>query len=112
MARFPSWAHMDGRVRGSVGKDDVGSKRLLSSDALGVLVTLGLLFYELRGLELCGKLIRTGEKLEIELKLDYGQFKSKPEEKIFGMIGAEAAAYTVYLSVLLGWIYIAWVGFK
>jgi len=78
----------------------------------GVLVTLGLFFYELRGLKLCGKLIKTGEKLEIELGLDYGQFKSKPEEKIFGVIGAEAAGYTVYLSVLLGWIYVACVGFK
>jgi hypothetical protein len=75
----------------------------------GVLVTLGLFFYELRGLDICGKLIKAGENLENELKLDYGQFKSKLEENV---IGAEAAGYTVYLSVLLGWIYVAYVGFN
>ena len=75
----------------------------------GVGVTLGLFFYELRGLKLCGKFIKTGKNLETDLELSHGQFMSNPEGHI---IGAAAAGWTIYLSVLFGWIYIAYVGFK
>jgi hypothetical protein len=93
-------------------KEGAGATHLGPLGLFGILVTLGLFFYELRRLKLCGKLITTGEKLELELHLEHNQFQSKPEAKVFGIIGAEAAGYTVYLSVLLGWIYVAWVGFK
>ena len=78
----------------------------------GLIVTIGLLFYELRGLNQCGKLIEEGKQLEKDLYLEHGLFLVKPEEKVFGFIGATAAGLTVYLSVILGWVYVAFVGYK
>ena len=75
----------------------------------GVLVTLGLFCYEIRGLQRCGRLVGTGTQLEKELQLKHGQFLAGIEDKALGFIGATAAALIVYLSVLLGWIYVAYV---
>lgn len=77
----------------------------------GVLVTLGLFCYELRGLQRCGKLVDVGLQLEQELQLKHGQFLTGLEDKALGFIGATAAGLIVYLSVVLGWMYVASVGF-
>lgn len=87
---------------------------LLPIGLFGVLVTLGLLCFEARGLSNCGHLIEVGKKLEESLELDKGQrqFFALETKKWFGLSRASIAAYTVYLSVLIGWSYVAWVGFS
>jgi len=87
------------------------AKHLGPIGTFGVLVTLGLFCYEVRGLQRCGKLVRTGTQLETELRLQHGQFLARIEEKALGFIGATAAGIVVYSSVLFGWIYVACVGF-
>jgi hypothetical protein len=55
---------------------------------LGIGMTLGLFFYELRGLKLCTKFIEAGKDLESGLGLQIGQFKNNPEERFSDIIGA------------------------
>ena len=72
-------------------------------------MTLGLFFYELRGIQKCKHLIILGGQLESALKIESGQFKDRPK-RIAGFIGAETAGWVVYITVLLGWLYVAWLG--
>ena len=90
--------------------NSVDSSRLLPAGAFGMLVTLGLFFYELRGIQRCKYLISLGRELESELDLKRGQFKDRPRG-LYGFIGAEIAGWVVYTAVLLGWIYVAGLGF-
>jgi hypothetical protein len=90
----------------------VVAKHLGPIGLFGVLVTLGLFCYELRGLKRCGKILIVGRELEKELKLKHGQFLARLEDKVFGFISAITAGLIVYLSVLLGWIYVAYIGFS
>ena len=76
-----------------------------------MLVTLGLFFYELRGIQKCKSLIILGGKIENELKIELGQFKDRPR-RIAGFIGAETAGWVIYVTVLLAWLYVAWVGVR
>jgi hypothetical protein len=87
------------------------SSHLLAVGLFGVLVTLGLFFYELRGIQKCKSLIVLGGKLEDELKLELGQFKDRPR-RVAGFIGAETAGWVVYMSVLLGWLYVVALGIR
>jgi hypothetical protein len=91
---------------------DAVSQHLGPIGLFGVLVTLGLFFYEIRGLKRCGRLIDVGLKLENELSLTNGQFLSRLEARTAGFISASLAGTVVYLSVLLSWIYVAYVGFS
>src|SRR5436189_6381469 len=77
----------------------------------GFLVTLGLFFYELRGIQKCKALIILGGKIESELKIELGQFKDRPR-RIAGFIGAETAGWAIYMAVLLAWLYVTWVGIR
>ena len=93
-------------------KKGIAADHLGPIGLFGLAVTLGLFFYELRGIQRCGCLIEMGENLERELKLKNAQFVGRPENKAFGFIGATAAGWTVYVAVLLGWTYVTYVGFK
>lgn len=91
--------------------DSVDSSHLLALGIFGVFVTLGLFFYELRGIQKCKSLIILGGKIESELKIESGQFKDRPK-RIAGFIGAETAGWVVYITMLLGWLYVASVGMR
>jgi hypothetical protein len=87
----------------------IDSSHLLAVGAFGILVTLGLFFYELRGIQRCKYLVSIGAKLEGTLKIEWGQFKDRPR-RVHGFIGAEIAGWVIYIAVLLGWLYVAAVG--
>jgi hypothetical protein len=87
------------------------SSHLLAVGIFGALVTLGLFFYELRGIQKCKSLIVLGGKIESELKIELGQFKDRPR-RIASFIGAETAGWVIYVTVLLAWLYVAWVGIR
>lgn len=95
-----------------IGKSDLqNTSHLLAAGIFGVLVTLGLFFYELRGIQKCKSLIILGGKIESELKIELGQFRDRPR-RIAGFIGAETAGWVIYMAVLLAWLYVAWVGIR
>ena len=87
------------------------SSHLPAVGVFGLLVTLGLFFYELRGIQRCKYLVSIGGKLEGALKLEWGQFKDRPG-RVHGFIGAEIAGWIVYTAVLLGWLYVVAVGIR
>jgi len=89
----------------------IDSSHLLPVGVFGALVTLGLFFYELRGIQKCKSLIALGGKLERALKIESGQFNDRPK-RIGGFIGSETAGWVVYMTVLLGWLYVGFVGIQ
>jgi hypothetical protein len=73
----------------------------------GFAITLGLFFYELRGLQRSAALERTGRQLEADLGIDAGgQFTVQPTANLHGFLDARGAAWLIYPSVLAGWAYI------
>jgi len=88
----------------------------------GFVVTLGLFFHELRGILQCGALIELGKELEAKLELEKGQFTLDYDYynptgrcKIFRrichqIIGPVGAAWIIYPSVCVSWLYVAAVG--
>ena len=95
-----------------IGKNySIDSSHLLAVGLFGTLVTLGLFFYELRGIHRCKHLVSIGSKLEHSLKLESGQFKDRPG-RIHGFIGAEVAGWVIYGAVLSGWLYVVVVGLR
>lgn len=91
--------------------DSAASTHLLPVGVFGMLVTLGLFFYELRGIQRCKYLISLGGEIESDLNLKKGQFKDRPKRP-FGFVGAELAGWVIYTAVLLGWIYVAAIGLR
>ncbi len=80
----------------------------------GLAVTVGLGWYELRGLRNCGRLTELGKELEAKLHLKPGQFSvlEKELETKWGAIDLpKAASWTVYGATLAGWLFVACVGF-
>ena len=73
----------------------------------GFAITLGLFFYELRGLQRSAALERTGHELELELGLGNGQFSVQPAAPLHGFVDARGAAWVIYPSVLAAWAYLA-----
>ena len=75
----------------------------------GFAITLGLFFYELRGLQRSAALERTGKQLEAEMGLSGagGQFSVQPSPRLHGFVDPRGAAWLIYPSVLAGWAYIA-----
>lgn len=71
----------------------------------GFIVTLGLFFYELRGIQRCNGLIATGRQMEEMLGI-HGQFKLRPPE-VGGFIGSTLAAQVIYPAVLAAWAFLA-----
>ena len=89
----------------------IDSSHLLAVGIFGSLVTLGLFFYELRGIQKCKRLIILGGQLESALNIEVGQFRDRPK-RIAGFISAETAGWVVYITVLLGWLYVALIGMQ
>ena len=87
------------------------SKRAFVSQFLGpigifgCIVTIGLFFYELRGIQWCARLIAVGKNLESQLGIE-GQFTHRPP-KIAGVIGNTLAARVIYSAVFAAWLYVA-----
>ena len=70
-------------------------------------VTLGLFFYELRGIQKCNGLIAVGKKIEAMLDINgNGQFTQR-EDAVAGFIGKTLAARVIYPAVLAAWIFVA-----
>jgi hypothetical protein len=73
----------------------------------GFAITLGLFFYELRGLQRSAALEHTGRELETALGLENGQFTTQPSANLYGFVDTRGAAWLIYPSVLAGWAYMA-----
>jgi hypothetical protein len=74
----------------------------------GFAITLGLFFYELRGLQRSAALERTGKQLEASLGIGAtGQFSAQPSASLHGFVDARGAAWVIYPSVLAAWAYVA-----
>jgi hypothetical protein len=81
----------------------------------GLVVTTGLLSYELHGIKKCAALIDAGKLIERRLQIN-GQFTRRPHE-VAGFIDEPFAASIIYPAALAGWSFFAllgaprWVGF-
>jgi hypothetical protein len=81
--------------------------------AFGFFVTLGLFFYELRGIQRCKLLIDGGQRLEtlMGLTTETGQFLGRAgARKPLGFIGSETAGWVVYLTLIVAWTALALIG--
>ncbi len=78
---------------------------LLPIGVFGFTVTLGLFFYELRGIQKCNSLVTGGKNIE-ELPGIQGQFRLIPPP-INGFIRNTLAAYVIYPAVLAAWTFLA-----
>jgi hypothetical protein len=78
---------------------------------LGVVVTVGLFMYELRGIQRCHILEKQAETLEkaLHLRKHEAQFWSQPR-RLGDMLGPPGAGLIVYIAVVFVWIYVAGVG--
>src|SRR4051794_21326708 len=79
----------------------------------GILVTLGLLAYELFGIKKCHDLIQTGQALERKMGLaarelgkPAGQFSNRPNNLLW-VVNEPFAAAVIYPAVLAAWTYLA-----
>jgi hypothetical protein len=82
----------------------------------GCLVTIGLFFHELRGIGQCGDLIKLGKSLEEKLGLHEGQFTLEDDyynnqtgfrKVAHEIIGPVGAAWMIYLTMIVTWLYVA-----
>lgn len=72
----------------------------------GILVTTGLLAYELNGIKRCRELIISGAALEEDMDLCHGQFLGR-SKTAFSVITKPFAAALIYPAVLAAWTYLA-----
>jgi hypothetical protein len=74
----------------------------------GCAITLGLFIYEWRGIETCIDLRTYAGGLEEKLGIPHGmrQFKDGGEP-LRGPLAVEGASWVVYVSVFVGWLYLA-----
>ncbi len=80
-------------------------KYVTAAALLGLLVSLGLYFYELRGVQRCIRLSKVAEELETEMKV-VGQFTRWPHA-VGRFINEPIAAAIIYSAVLSALAYIA-----
>lgn len=78
----------------------------------GMLVTLGLLIYELKGIMKCTDFIFSGKAIEEKLLVGSslsGKFSELAKEKntIWGYVTEPVASAIVYATVMAGWAYVA-----
>lgn len=71
--------------------------------AFGLIITLGLFVYELRGIQRCNGLIAVGTHIEQQLGVR-GQFRGRPAG---GVISTTTASRVIYPAVLGAWVYLA-----
>ena len=73
----------------------------------GILVTLGLLAYELFGIKKCHALIQAGKDMELGMHLaEGGQFIRRPNNLLW-IVNEPFAAALIYPAVLAAWTYLA-----
>jgi len=82
---------------------------LAAAGVFGALVTIGLYFYEHRGMKECILLRERGGKLECRLRLteDYSRFQGNTA----GFVGPQGAGPIVYFAVVGGWLFVSSYGF-
>ena len=78
----------------------------------GFLVTLGLFIYELRGIQHCKALNQLASRLEGQLHLHDAQFTARPKARLGGFVGAEGAAYIIYPTMLVAWMFVIFIGLR
>jgi hypothetical protein len=85
---------------------------LVAVGIFGVLVTIGLYLYELRGIHRCNALIQCGRALENELLKDRstGAFLSPRDPVLNGFVSLTWASLMVYPTVIGAWSYVACMG--
>jgi len=83
----------------------VDRRYLLAVGLFGFAVTLGLLFYELRGVQRCVRIMNVAAMLEEEMNL-IGPFRLRVRS-FYGFINEPVAAGIIYPSVLSAWAYVA-----
>lgn len=82
-------------------------KHVTAAAIFGMLVSLGLYFYELRGIQRCIKLIKVAQDLEGSSGISVeGQFTQWPPS-LGDFINEPIAAAIIYPVVLAGWAYLA-----
>jgi hypothetical protein len=79
---------------------------LLPIGAFGIAVTLGLYFYELRGMQYCIRLIGAGKNLEEQLEIS-DWFSTRPKKNVSRLISEIAAAHLIYAAVVAAWTFVA-----
>jgi hypothetical protein len=100
--------------------NDLAPQYLVAIGVFGILVSIGLFLHELRGIEQCGDLIKVGRSLEEKMGLPEGQFtrednyyhKQEPGLRRFinNFIGPIGAAWIIYPSVGVAWLFVAILG--
>lgn len=84
---------------------------LAAVGVFGIVITVGLFFYELRGMQLCRFYIARGEKIEWALGIqEEGLFTKRPRGAFLMPSLAQTAAYIIYSTVLAAWVYVAVLG--
>jgi hypothetical protein len=91
---------------GDAAKHIFPQLRLLFA-VLGLIVTTGLLIYDLRNSQLHDDLISRGRKIEDELWVDTGVFRGRKVAK--GLIKHDNATILIYGSALIAWISAIWI---
>ena len=69
---------------------------------LGLVVTLGLLIYEIRNSELYDDLVSRGRRIEAELGIHTGIFRGRRRPS-WPMIHHGSAIFLIYMAALAGW---------
>ena len=82
---------------------------LLPVGLFGFMITLGLFFYEIRGIQRCNFLIKRGAAIENLIRIQ-GQFNAKLPPKL-GFIRATTAAYVIYPAVFGVWVFLGIQGY-
>jgi hypothetical protein len=93
--------------------DSASVQHWLAIGIFGILVTMGLFFYELRGIQKCNYLIVCAQELEKKLSLDlwqFGTFNMRQGAVFGGVVGATGATLVIYPAVIGAWGYITGVG--
>lgn len=82
---------------------------LIAIGLFGSVVTLGLLLYDLRGIQDCITLRERGEHIEKELRMhvDHSHFRAWPRPALWGLTSEVGAGWLVYTAVMASWLYVA-----
>ncbi len=84
--------------------NNVGDNVLAYAGLLGFIITLGLLIFELHGIQRCIRIISVGKHLEEKMKI-LGQFRLMPKSFLY-FIDVPLAAGIIYPAVLAAWMFL------
>ena len=86
--------------------EDVRKEFFAPIGRFGIVVTLGLLSYELFGIKKCHSLIEAGKALERDMRWDNGQFIRRPNNVLW-VVNEPFAGGLIYPAALAAWTYLA-----